>query len=496
MKIPSPARKQSRASVRPRTGLLYWARQANEQLGKAADGLHADPVHDLRVAIRRCRSLAEGLRSVDPAPGWKQFRSLPKPLFAALGELRDTQVLQQWLTSLATERDPARAVLSKVLSAREADQKDAAQEALRDFNGRRWLKVANELDQRARKLRPGSRVFQHLALERWIEAQRLHEVAIRSQDALDLHQLRIAIKRFRYTVENFLPDLHRRWGKDLKRVQDLLGEVHDLDVLMAELRQSSTAPAHRERFAARVSRARSQRIAEYLSRTTGATSLWEEWRAALPSGRELPAAASAKLRQWSRALDRDPAHSERVARIGAQLWRELRRALDWPFDRRSTVLLRSAALFHSVGEHKPQRKAQLFRAKMMGRLAVPVGWTEDEMHIVRLASQYCRGPLPSTTNPEIAALSETERQRLTRMAGVLRLADALSSGSTLARLAAVTRSNGYITIGIAGFEPVGEQALAIAAARYALELSEGIPFVISPAAADSIATKSARTAAN
>ena len=45
------------------------------------------------------------------------------------------------------------------------------------------------------------------------------------------HRLRITIKRFRYIVENFLPLQHAAWSDDLKHIQDLLGDVHDLDVL-------------------------------------------------------------------------------------------------------------------------------------------------------------------------------------------------------------------------------------------------------------------------
>jgi CHAD domain-containing protein len=193
-----------------RVGLLHWARRTVAELNRAGLSFEVDPVHDLRVAIRRCRSLAEGLRTIDPAPGWKQFRAIAKPLFAVLGDLRDTQVMQGWVSLFAAEGDPLRARLAAELSARESEQKDAAREALGHFNAKRWMKLAHELDQRSGKLPPGSRVFQHLALERWVDAYRLHQTAMRTRRADDLHQLRIGIKRFRYTVENFLPYHHRR----------------------------------------------------------------------------------------------------------------------------------------------------------------------------------------------------------------------------------------------------------------------------------------------
>lgn len=483
-----PTRKDSRPVVaKLPKGLLYWATRAHAGLAKAADGLQPDPVHDLRVAIRRCRSMAEGLRSVDPAPGWKQFRSLPKPLFAALGELRDTQVLQEWLTSLAPERDPVRIALSSKLSARQAEQKRVASEALNSFTAKRWLRLAKELDVRARRIRLGSAVFRHLALERWMEAHRLHETAARTLSDFDLHQLRIGIKRLRYTVENFLPDLHRRWGKDLKRMQDLLGEVHDLDVLTAELKETPTVRNQFDGFSARIRQAREQRVSEYLSHTSGPDSLWDVWRAGLPSGRELPAAAGAMLRHWSRALDRNPAHSQHVARTAIQLWHGLRRALRWPFDRRATVLLRHAALLHGLGEHKRPEKAQSYRTRMLGKLAAPVGWTEEEIAIVRLAARFSSGPLPSTADPALSTLPDVQQRAVLRMAGVLRLADALNSTPAEAMITGIGGDQGCITAHVAGFDPVGESALAVGAARHLLELSEGVPILVRPAAPNTAA---------
>src|SRR5947209_20540988 len=84
------------------------------------------------------------------------------------------------------------------------------------------------LPARATRIRPGSAVFKHLALERWNAARQLHTRAMRTQSGAALHTLRIGSKRFRYIVENFLPQEHQAWGNDLKHVQYVLAEVHDL----------------------------------------------------------------------------------------------------------------------------------------------------------------------------------------------------------------------------------------------------------------------------
>ena len=89
-----------------KSGLLYWAQRAIEECDKASLSFAADPVHDLRVAIRRCRSLADGFLSVDPDPGWKQMKRMGKPLFAALGDLRDVQVMMEWVDKLSSSRRP------------------------------------------------------------------------------------------------------------------------------------------------------------------------------------------------------------------------------------------------------------------------------------------------------------------------------------------------------------------------------------------------------
>src|SRR5450631_2642824 len=117
-----------------KTGLAYWAARVLEECDKASQDFAADPVHDLRVAIRRCRSMADGFLSVDPDPAWRQMKKLGKGLFASLGDLRDTQVMMEWIAKLSAEDDPLRGVLLASLREREAALKSVAKQAVDDFD--------------------------------------------------------------------------------------------------------------------------------------------------------------------------------------------------------------------------------------------------------------------------------------------------------------------------------------------------------------------------
>src|SRR5215467_2883766 len=63
----------------------------------------ADPVHDLRVALRRCRSMADGMMAMDPDRDWKAMKKAGKQLFQRLGALRDVQIMMEWIEKLALD---------------------------------------------------------------------------------------------------------------------------------------------------------------------------------------------------------------------------------------------------------------------------------------------------------------------------------------------------------------------------------------------------------
>jgi len=96
--VPASATRPTRA--KKVTGLRYWMLQVLKECDHVAADFKADPVHDLRVSLRRCRSLADGLMALDSNPDWKAMKKAGKGLFRRLGDLRDVQVMMEWVDKL------------------------------------------------------------------------------------------------------------------------------------------------------------------------------------------------------------------------------------------------------------------------------------------------------------------------------------------------------------------------------------------------------------
>jgi exopolyphosphatase/guanosine-5'-triphosphate,3'-diphosphate pyrophosphatase len=449
-----------------------------EECDRAAVGFEADPVHDLRVALRRCRSLADGLMAMDPHPSWKGMKKAGRKLFRALGELRDMQVMQEWIEKLGDPADPVAVKLLNHVHAREAECKHLALKDLNQFDGKRWRQWSRSLPGRAARLRPGNVVYLHLALEKWTAAYDLHKRAIRTRSQVALHELRIGIKRFRYTVENFLPDQHARWGKDLKELQDLLGEVHDLDVLWATAIGIMAFPdvESRSRWREKVNRERSRRIERYREMMIGKESLWRVWRAELPAGPGLRAAALSRLRVWASYQDPDFPHAQRVAQMSLRLYDGLRRngLIGQAAEHDSRDVLQAAALIHDVGRAKRNQNHQKKSLRMILRMALPLGWSARELELAAVVARYHRGALPQPRGRNMQRLELPDRRIALELAGVLRLANALDPHNgtpphgTTSRLEVEGR-DGVVIVHSAGYSPLDRVAEDVAAARHLLE---------------------------
>jgi len=475
-----------------KAGLAHWAGRVLEECDKASAEFAADPVHDLRVAIRRCRSMADGFLSVDPDPAWKQMKRLAKPLFSSLGELRDAQVMMEWVAKLSPAGDPVGQSLSAALAHKEIGLKAAAQDALAAFDRKRWVSLNAHLAKRTDTIPPEGLVFQHLALERWMEAYDLHRRALRNRSAVGYHRLRIGIKRFRYTVENFLPRRHAHWAKDLRILQDTLGEVHDLDVLRSLIRAHADIPAdERLRWQKRVSEERQKRLDLYRYKMVGKHSLWPVWRSELPGGQVLEEAALEKLRTWASFLDPDVAHTARVTQIALQLYDGLARCEVLSARPEHRRILQVAAILHEVGRSEKNDGDDGTRPKrgyrMVSRLHTPLGWSEEEMRCVAVLVRYHSGDLPLTSNSSFVGLGAKWRSEVMPLIGILRLANAFDQAhdGSITRVE-IERQDGFLIVYAQGLRRLSRGAERIARARYFLETVSRLPIMVRPMPAKAI----------
>jgi len=216
----------------------------------------ADPraVHGTRVASRRLRELLPILE-LDPGTTRKLGRRLRK-VTRALGPLREADVLHDLSLELAGEgraqkrgwqrltghlqvtRDRARARVSG----------KAITGDLRRV-GRKLEHVASRLEDVADDRRP-RRGWRWAIDARVARRAQTLRAAIVGAGAVylheRLHEVRIALKKLRYAVELAAEADGDRTSADLralKRAQELLGRIRDLQVLTDHVRQTQTALA-------------------------------------------------------------------------------------------------------------------------------------------------------------------------------------------------------------------------------------------------------------
>lgn len=484
-------------SPAPKRGLRESMERVLHELETVRKDPAPDPVHDLRVAIRRCRSVAAVFQEIDPDPAWSELRRVPKKLFRRLGALRDAQVMDDWVQHLAAEGDPLRPKLHHHFADGENELRDHALRAVEKFDARSWTRLEQKLRHRIRLVPPSSLTAQCLAVERIDEARDLHARAQRTDNPTAWHELRIGIKRFRYTVENLLPDHYVLWSKNLKRLQDLLGEVHDLDVLAVLLKDVVAKDAPDDEAAQHamtdahhvwqeiIHRERSQRVETYRQLTLGKTSLWNDWRHGLPQNKRLALASMARLRATARATDSHPHRTAQISRLSITLFDALRRAHAAPAfgEQNMRRVMRAVARLHRVGgvrhakpAHKSTRKAA---RRFLRELPMPPSWTYEEWDLLGWAVRFHRGPEPSPDRGAFSTLSDEQQKNIQAIAGVLRLARAFRKcGLETCDGLRAEKTADAVILYVPGLTDSVENAARLAAAKHLLDTYIGKPLLL------------------
>jgi exopolyphosphatase/guanosine-5'-triphosphate,3'-diphosphate pyrophosphatase len=118
----------------------------------------------------------------------------------------------------------------------------------------------------------------------------------------------------------------------------------------------------------------------------------------------------------------EEAHALQVARLAEKIFDAL--APDFQLTRHHRTLLSAAALLHDAGyhiAHEEHHKHSLYLIKN----SELTGFSEAERSVIANVARYHRGAPPRERHPDYAALGGQDRQTVSRLAAVLRLADAL-----------------------------------------------------------------------
>jgi len=290
--------------------------------------------------------------------------------------------------------------------------------------------------------------------------------------------------------------------------------VHDLDVLWATAVDIMAFPdvESQSRWREKLNVERAKRIARYREKMVGRQSLWRVWRAQLPSGPQLRAAAISRLRVGAGYLDPDFPHSQRVAQLSLLLYDGLKDAglvtanpgdtklgaqnldHDW------RAVLQAAALMHDVGKGRGPKNHQKNSYRMIRGLTPPLGWSAREMELAAVVARYHRGALPRPRGKTMQQLKLPDRRIAMELAGILRLANALDTRNRRrgkenenedAPRLEVNLQDGFILIRVAGYLALDRSAEAIAAARYLLETMLRRPVLVRTLRASTKGGKSA-----
>lgn len=192
-----------------------------------------EAVHDLRVATRRLLALFDLLRSISQHKRIQRIRRILKEQLDDLDDLRDTQVLLADISEFIQEV-PDLQPFQKQLQKNEKKLLRQARKLIRS-------REISGLKRQIEKVRGMMAALSEETLHEQILAaadERFGRVlqaysAMDTENIPSIHHLRVAFKKFRYTVEIIHPLLENFPEENFERMhayQSLLGEIQDLDV--------------------------------------------------------------------------------------------------------------------------------------------------------------------------------------------------------------------------------------------------------------------------
>lgn len=272
-----------------------------EEIGRAerrlADPRDVEALHDFRVGLRRLRSCIRAYRGSLKGSVSKKMRRRLRDLTLATNAGRDAEVQLGWLRQHAGQLGAGETEGLAWLIGRLEGRQHEVVNPITSSVARRTVKVAARLRPRLEivqlVVRTGPRqarcsfaqVTGELICSHVGQVGKKLKAVSSAEQIMEVHEARIAAKRLRYLLEPLSRRLRRAASLvgRLKQLQDVLGDLHDLQVLGNEIVSSLvTLEAANPPSGALPGLLALQRLAHEQSQTTfaGFQAQWADARAA------------------------------------------------------------------------------------------------------------------------------------------------------------------------------------------------------------------------
>lgn len=236
-------------------GVLLKHRQALAGVVEAVrdGGADIEPVHEARVASRRLRATQPLFEDCLPKKKAKKWLKRIRKVTRALGEARDTDVQLEWLGKTYTKLPDVsykpgvsrlmlrlRQKRAKLQAPLAKEMKKLTDSAVLD-DMQATLEAVAARSEASYMYTPALYQHSYQSISQRLETfLSYEEIVYQPEKVTEMHQMRIAAKWLRYTMEAFAP----LYAGELKpyllavrSAQDLLGEIHDCDVWQTFLPQ-------------------------------------------------------------------------------------------------------------------------------------------------------------------------------------------------------------------------------------------------------------------
>lgn len=140
----------------------------------------------------------------------------------------------------------------------------------------------------------------------------------------------------------------------------------------------------------------------------------EWWQLPLPTSQELLLSGGLLVEDWP--------HARHVERLSLELFTATQPLHRLAPD--SQRLLERAAFLHNTGMMIEARRHHKHSFRLIKETPLP-NFTDQERHEIACIARYHRRALPNTSHTEFASLSRRARKRVSALASLLRIADAL-----------------------------------------------------------------------